>query len=71
MVPGYEECHDKTIASTIKQPEEVCDLRPAKQCHLITNLVPHLTTQEVCVDIPKEVMYTVKNIDTHNVNIFH
>lgn len=57
MVPGNEECHDKTISSTVVRPEEVCDLQPSTQCHLATNLVPHLVPRQVCKDIPKEVCH--------------
>ena len=57
MVPGEEECHDKTISSTVVRPEEVCDLQPSTQCRLITNLVPHLVPRQVCKDIPKEVCH--------------
>ncbi|XP_040570222.1 uncharacterized protein [Lepeophtheirus salmonis] len=57
MVSGQEECHNKIIESTIKQPKEICDLRPSKQCKLVTNLVPHLTSHKVCREIPKEVCH--------------
>ena len=57
MVPGKEECHDKTITSTVVKPEEVCDLQPSTQCRLVTNLVPHLVPQQICKDIPKEVCH--------------
>ena len=42
MVEGPEECHDKTLSSTIVKPEEACDLQPSTHCRLVTNLVPHL-----------------------------
>lgn len=57
MVPGEQECHEKTISSTVVKPEEVCDLQPSTQCRLVTNLVPHLVPQQVCKDIPKEVCH--------------
>ena len=57
MVPGEQECHDKTISSTIVKPEEVCDLQPSTQCRLVTNLVPHLVPRQVCKDVPKEVCH--------------
>jgi hypothetical protein len=57
MVEGPEECHDKTLTSTIVQPVEVCDLQPSTHCKLVTNLVPHLESQTVCKEIPKEVCH--------------
>ena len=38
MVPGDEQCVDKTIQSTIVRPEEVCDLQPSKQCRSVKAL---------------------------------
>ena len=43
--------------STVVKPEEVCDLQPSTHCRLVTNLVPHLESQTVCKDIPKEVCH--------------
>jgi len=57
VVEGPEECHDKTLTSTIVKPEEVCDLQPSTHCRLVTNLVPHLESQTVCKEIPKEVCH--------------
>ena len=57
MVEGPEECHDKLLQSTITRPEENCDLQPSTHCRLVTNLVPHLESQTVCKDIPKEVCH--------------
>ena len=57
VVEGPEECHDKTLTSTIVKPEEACDLQPSTHCRLVTNLVPHLESQTVCKDIPKEVCH--------------
>jgi len=54
MVPGPEECHDKTIVSTIVKPEEICDLQPTTECQVVTNLIPHLITRPICEDVPKE-----------------
>ena len=54
---GEEECHDKVLESTNQKPEEVCDLQPSTSCRLVTNLVPHLESQTVCKDIPKEVCH--------------
>ena len=51
---GPEECHDKTIPSTMVKPEEMCDLQPATDCQIVTNLVPHLIRQPICEDVPKE-----------------
>jgi hypothetical protein len=42
MIPGPEECHEKTMVSTIEKPSEICDLQPQRHCRLITRLVPHL-----------------------------
>ena len=39
------------------KPEEACDLQPSTHCRLVTNLVPHLESQTVCKDIPKEVCH--------------
>ncbi len=57
MVEGPEECHDKTLSSTIVKPVEACDLQPSTHCRLVTNLVPHLEAQTVCKEIPKEVCH--------------
>ena len=57
MEPGEEVCHDKTLESTVQKPEEICDLQPQTHCRLVTNLVPHLETQQVCREIPKEVCH--------------
>lgn len=57
MEPGEEICHDKTLQSTVQKPEEVCDLQPSTHCRLVTNLVPHLESQTVCKDIPKEICH--------------
>ena len=51
---GAEECHDKTIASLVDVPEEVCDLNPQKTCKLQTKLVPKLKPVHQCTIIPKE-----------------
>ena len=55
--PGEQICHDKVLESTVQKPEEVCDLQPQTQCRLVTLLVPHLESQTVCKDIPKEVCH--------------
>ena len=57
MEQGAPECREIVLESTVKKPEEVCDLQPTKQCHQVTNLVPHLEEQVVCKDIPKEVCH--------------
>lgn len=57
MVPGSEECHEKTMVSTIQKPSEVCDLQPQTHCRLITRLVPHLLQKEVCRNVPKEMCH--------------
>ncbi len=50
-------CHDKNLESTVQKPEEVCDLQPQTHCRLVTNLVPHLESQTVCKDVPKEICH--------------
>ena len=57
MEQGAPECREIVLHSTVKKPEEVCDLQPTKQCHQVTNLVPHLEQQVVCKEIPKEVCH--------------
>ena len=57
MEQGEPECREIVLESTVKKPEEVCDLQPTKQCHQVTNLVPHLEQQVVCKEIPKEVCH--------------
>jgi hypothetical protein len=52
---GPEECHDKTIASLIDIPEEICDLNPQKTCRFQTKLVPRLKPKHECTTIPQEV----------------
>merc|ERR1711934_58737 len=51
---GPEECHDKTIASLVDVPEEVCDLNPQKVCKFQTKLVPQLAPKHECTIVPKE-----------------
>jgi len=51
---GAEECHDKTIASLVDVPEEVCDLNPQKTCRFVTKLVPKLKPEHQCTIVPKE-----------------
>merc|ERR1712210_245681 len=51
---GPEECHDKTIASLVDVPEEICDLNPQKTCRFVTKLVPRLSPEHECTIVPKE-----------------
>ncbi len=51
---GPEECHDKTVASLVDVPEEVCDLNPQKTCRFQTKLVPRLKPEHECTIIPQE-----------------
>ena len=51
---GPEECHDKTIATLVDVPEEVCDLNPQKTCRFVTKLVPKLKPEHQCTTVPKE-----------------
>ena len=55
MEQGKQECHDKTVASLLDVPQEVCDLNPVKTCRFATKLVPHLTPIHQCTMVPKEV----------------
>jgi len=52
---GPEECHDKTIASLVDVPEEICDLNPQKTCRFVTKLVPSLSPKHECTMVPREV----------------
>ena len=45
---------------------EHCELQPQRHCSLITKLVPHLTTREVCKVIPKEIC-VLKLVNPHPV----
>ena len=51
---GEEECHEKTIATLVDVPEEVCDLNPQKTCRFVTKLVPRLKPEHQCTTVPKE-----------------
>ena len=51
---GAEECHEKTTASVVDVPEEVCDLNPQKICKFKNKLVPRLTPKHECTIVPKE-----------------
>merc|ERR1719499_1011484 len=51
---GEEECHDKTLATVVDVPEEVCDLNPQKTCRFVTKLVPRLSPKHECTIVPKE-----------------
>jgi len=55
LVPGAQECHNKTTASLMDQPEEHCDLFPQKTCQHKTSLVPRLKPESQCTIVPKEV----------------
>ena len=55
MVPGAQECHDKTVTSVVDHPEEHCDLVPQKTCKHKTTLVPRLRPEPECVEVPQEV----------------
>ena len=45
---------------------EHCELQPQRHCSLVTKLVPHLTTREVCKVIPKEIC-VLKLVNPHPV----
>ena len=51
---GEEECHEKTVATLVDVPEEVCDLNPQKTCRFQTKLVPRLKPEHECTIIPQE-----------------
>jgi len=51
---GPEECHDKTTASVVDVPEEMCDLNPQKTCRFVTKLVPKLSPKHECTIVPRE-----------------
>ena len=36
-------------------PEEICDLNPQKNCHMATKMVPKLTPEHECTQVPQEV----------------
>merc|ERR1712021_74306 len=55
LVPGDEECYDKTQTIVQDQPKEECSLEPQRTCKHVTKLVPKLSPTEECVDVPKEV----------------
>merc|ERR1711892_1274154 len=63
MVPGAEECHNKTTASVMDQPEEHCDLSPQKTCRHKTTLVPRLKPEPECTIVPKEIC-NIKYVNT-------
>merc|ERR1712106_1229474 len=63
MVPGAEECHNKTTASVMDQPEEHCDLFPQKTCRHKTTLVPRLKPEPECTIVPKEIC-NIKYVNT-------
>jgi len=52
---GPEVCHDEVKSVVTDSPEEVCDIQPRRTCKHVTTLVPKLSPQEECVDVPKEV----------------
>lgn len=55
FTPGPEECHNKTVFSLADVPDEICDLIPKKTCHGAIKLVPYLSPQHECKDVPREV----------------
>ena len=61
---GPEACRDKMMVSTIQKPEEHCELQPQRHCRLITKLVPHLTTKEVCFNTI--CIYIISNLQVCN-----
>merc|ERR1712168_792141 len=63
MVPGEEECHNKTSASVVDQPEEQGELSPQKTCRHKTTLVPRLKPEQECTIVPKEIC-NIKYVNT-------
>jgi len=55
LVPGDEECYDKTQTVVQDAPKEECNLEPQRTCKHVTKLVPKLEPTEECVDVPKEI----------------
>ena len=41
----------------IDLPEEICDLNPQKNCRMATKMVPKLTPEHECTQIPQEVCH--------------
>ena len=52
---GPEECHDKQIDSLVDVPEEVCEVQPRKTCKHVTKLVPKLSPEQECTQVPIQV----------------
>ena len=52
---GPEECHDKQIDSLVEVPEESCQVQPQKTCRHATKLVPQLTPEQECTQVPIQV----------------
>ena len=52
---GPEECHDKQIDSLVEVPEESCEVQPQKTCRHATKLVPQLTPEKECTQVPTQV----------------
>merc|ERR1711892_918659 len=63
MVPGEEQCHNKTTASVMDQPEEQCELSPQKTCRHKTTLVPRLKPENECTIVPREIC-NIKYVNT-------
>ena len=41
---------------------QVCDLQPQKMCKQVYRLVPKLSPQEICEDIPREVCALLSSV---------
>ena len=52
---GPEECHNKQIDSLVEVPEESCEVQPQKTCRHATKLVPQLTPEQECTQVPTQV----------------
>ena len=47
----------------ISNPVEECHMEPIKTCKMVTKLVPGLKPVQECVDVPKEICATNKEIN--------
>ena len=51
---GVDECHEKTVTTSVEVPEEVCNINPLKTCREATKLVPKLEPTQECTVVPRE-----------------
>ena len=48
---------DFQIDVMVDLPEEICDLNPQKNCRMATKMVPKLTPEHECTQVPQEVCH--------------